>query len=61
MPNPPGVIDDGSVYYEQYNTTIGVIKPGDFVYVRNDGQNDIIQIDKIWMNKKYVILYSVNN
>jgi len=50
--NPSGVIDDGSVYYEQYNTQIGILKPGDFVYVKNDGQNQIVQIDKIWINKQ---------
>ncbi|VVC46092.1 Hypothetical protein CINCED_3A003697 [Cinara cedri] len=52
IPNPPGVIDDGSVYYEQYNAPIGVLKPGDFVYLKNDGQTRIIQIDKIWINKQ---------
>lgn len=52
IPNTSGVIDDGNVYYEQYNTQIGILKPGDFVYVKNDGQNQIIQIDKIWINKQ---------
>ncbi|XP_050428093.1 protein polybromo-1 isoform X2 [Adelges cooleyi] len=52
MANPSGVIDDGSIYYEQYNTQIGVLKPGDFVYVKNDEQNQIIQIDRIWVNKQ---------
>lgn len=52
IPNPPGVIDDGSVYYEQYNSHIGVLKPGDFVNVKNDGQNQIVQVDRIWVNKQ---------
>lgn len=52
IPNPPGAIDDGSVYYEQYNSHIGVLKPGDFVYVKNDGQNQIVQVDRIWVNKQ---------
>jgi len=52
IPNPTGVIDDGSVYYEQFNTHIGVLTPGDFVYVKSEGQNQIVQIDKIWVKKQ---------
>ncbi|XP_025412250.1 protein polybromo-1 isoform X3 [Sipha flava] len=52
IPNPPGVIDDGSIYYEQYNCHAGILKPGDFIYVKNDGQNQIIQVDRIWVNKQ---------
>jgi len=51
IPNHPGAIDDGNVYYEQYNTNVGILKPGDFVYVKND-RNRIVQVDKIWVNKQ---------
>lgn len=50
--NPTGAIDDGNVYYEQYNTHIGVLKPGDFVYVKSSGLSQIVQIDKIWVKKQ---------
>lgn len=55
--NIHGNINDGNVYYEQFNTHIGVLKPGDFVYVKNDGQNQVVQIDKIWVNKQYVFFF----
>jgi len=51
-PNPSGIIDDGNVYYEQYKTHIGSLKPGDFVYVKSDGLSQIVQIDKIWVKKQ---------
>lgn len=51
-PNIPGVIDDGNVYYEQYKSNIGSLKPGDFVYVKSDGLSQIVQIDKIWVKKQ---------
>ncbi|KAF5282989.1 hypothetical protein FQA39_LY04860 [Lamprigera yunnana] len=43
-------IEDGNIYYEQYNTICsGVVKTGDFVYVAADGgRQTIAQIDTIW-------------
>lgn len=46
--------DDGSTYYEQFNTICsGVVKTGDFVYVVVEGGKQIIaQIDCIWEMKE---------
>lgn len=48
-----GQIDDGNIYFEQYNTICsGVVKTGDFVYVAtDDGRQLIAQIDAIWETK----------
>ncbi|XP_053671633.1 protein polybromo-1 [Anopheles nili] len=43
-------VEDGNVYYEQYNTVCGgVVKTGDYVYVATEsGKQSISQITSIW-------------
>ncbi|XP_055608504.1 protein polybromo-1 isoform X2 [Uranotaenia lowii] len=45
--------EEGSVYYEQYNTVCGgLVKTGDFVYVATEaGKQSIAQIQSIWETK----------
>ncbi|XP_026831166.1 protein polybromo-1 isoform X10 [Ooceraea biroi] len=44
--------DTENTYYEQYNTCVGSVKTGDFVYVATDGgRQQIAQIDAIWSTK----------
>lgn len=47
-------VEDGNVYYEQYNTVCGgVVKTGDYVYVATEsGKQSISQITSIWETKK---------
>ena len=48
--------DRENTYYEQYNTCVGPVKLGDFVYVATDGgRQQIAQIDSIWSTKEYVL------
>uniref|UniRef100_A0A182MT35 Polybromo-1 n=1 Tax=Anopheles culicifacies TaxID=139723 RepID=A0A182MT35_9DIPT len=46
-------VEDGNVYYEQYNTVCGgVVKTGDYVYVATEsGKQSISQITSIWETK----------
>ncbi|XP_058823523.1 protein polybromo-1 isoform X2 [Topomyia yanbarensis] len=45
--------DEGSVFYEQYNTVCGgVVKTGDFVYVATEaGKQSVAQIQSLWETK----------
>ncbi|XP_046750131.1 protein polybromo-1 isoform X6 [Diprion similis] len=44
--------DTENTYYEQYNTCVGPIKTGDFVYVATDGgRQQISQVDALWSTK----------
>ncbi|XP_020708055.1 protein polybromo-1 isoform X4 [Athalia rosae] len=44
--------DMENTYFEQYNTCVGPIKTGDFVYVATDGgRQQISQVDTIWSTK----------
>ncbi|XP_058792072.1 protein polybromo-1 isoform X2 [Phymastichus coffea] len=44
--------DTENTYYEQYNTCIGHVKLGDFVYTATDGgKQQIAQVDSIWSTK----------
>ncbi|XP_008204836.3 protein polybromo-1 isoform X2 [Nasonia vitripennis] len=44
--------DPDNTYYEQYNTCVGPVKLGDFVYTATDGgRQQITQIDSIWSTK----------
>ncbi|OXU25338.1 hypothetical protein TSAR_015577 [Trichomalopsis sarcophagae] len=45
--------DPDNTYYEQYNTCVGPVKLGDFVYTATDGgRQQITQIDSIWSTKE---------
>lgn len=45
--------DSDSTYFEQYNTCVGSVKTGDFVYVATEGgRQQISQIDSIWSTKE---------
>ncbi|XP_052893042.1 protein polybromo-1 [Anopheles moucheti] len=52
-------VEDGNVYYEQYNTVCGgVVKTGDYVYVATEsGKQSISQITSIWETKDGKILF----
>ncbi|XP_023319103.1 protein polybromo-1 isoform X2 [Trichogramma pretiosum] len=44
--------DTDNTYYEQYNTCVGPVKLGDFVYVATDGgRQQVAQVDSIWSTK----------
>lgn len=47
-------MDEGNVYYEQYNTICaGAVKSGDYVYVATEsGKQSIAQINLIWETKE---------
>lgn len=46
--------EEGSVYFEQYNTVCGgIVKTGDFVYVATEsGKQSVAQIQSIWETKE---------
>lgn len=46
--------DEGTVFYEQYNTVCGgVVKTGDYVYVATEtGKQSVAQIQSIWETKE---------
>lgn len=49
------VEDPENTYYEQYNTCVGLVKTGDFIYVATDGgRQQIAQVDLIWSTKELV-------
>ncbi|XP_035918994.1 protein polybromo-1-like isoform X3 [Anopheles stephensi] len=52
-------VEDGNVYYEQYNTVCGgVVKTGDYVYVATEsGKQSISQITSIWETKDGKVLF----
>uniref|UniRef100_A0A182Q1C5 Polybromo-1 n=1 Tax=Anopheles farauti TaxID=69004 RepID=A0A182Q1C5_9DIPT len=52
-------VEDGNVYYEQYNTVCGgVVKTGDYVYVATEsGKQSISQITSIWETRDGKILF----
>ncbi|XP_032671562.1 protein polybromo-1 isoform X2 [Odontomachus brunneus] len=44
--------DTDNIYYEQYNTCVGSVRVGDFVYVATDGgRQQITQIYAMWLAK----------
>ncbi|CAB0036173.1 unnamed protein product [Trichogramma brassicae] len=44
--------DTDNTYYEQYNTCVGPVKLGDFVYVATDGgRQQVAQVDSIWSTR----------
>lgn len=45
--------DTDNTYYEQYNTCVGPVKLGDFVYTATDGgKQQIAQVDSLWSTKE---------